>query len=174
MVMMRVYLNVKKEYIHMYNKINNKMDKIYEVIDIIHKIYQILKKNILYINSRLFESLLLGDLQLKYKLNTKINDTLNFMWYEIYRKNRKNKKNKISSNEVNTDKLELLERMCNSTYDIIHEANNEMLKITINIFELYEKDMDKVHSINSELKKIMIQLKQDLKKIFNQEDLQYK
>ena len=49
-----------------------------------------------------------------------------------------------------------------------------MLKITINIFELYEKDMDKVHSINSELKKIMIQLKQDLKKIFNQEDLQYK
>ena len=49
-----------------------------------------------------------------------------------------------------------------------------MLKITFNIFELYEKDMDKVHSINSELKKIMIQLKQDLKKIFNQEDLQYK
>ena len=98
----------------MYNKINNKMDNIYEVIEIIHKIYQILKKNILYINSRLFESLLLGDLQLKYKLNTKINDTLNFMWYEIYRKNRKNKKNKISSNEVNTDKLELLERMCNS------------------------------------------------------------
>ena len=42
------------------------------------------------------------------------------------------------------------------------------------MFELYGKDMDKVHSIHSELKEFMIKLKQDLKKIFNKEDLQYK
>ena len=64
--------------------------------------------------------------------------------------------------------------MYDSADNIIREVNSEMLKIGINMFELYEKDMDKVHSINSELKKIMIRLKQDLKKIFNQEDLQYK
>ena len=34
--------------------------------------------------------------------------------------------------------------------------------------------MDKVHSINSELKEFMIKLKQELKKIFNKEDLEYK
>ena len=63
--------------------------------------------------------------------------------------------------------------MYDSTYNIIHEVQNEMLKITINIFELYQKDMDIVHLINNKLKKIMIELKQNLKKIFNQEDLQY-
>ena len=47
-----------------------------------------------------------------------------------------------------------------------------MLKITLYMFELYVKDMDKVHSIHSELKECMIKLKQDLKKIFNKEDLQ--
>ena len=64
--------------------------------------------------------------------------------------------------------------MYNSSHDIMCEVQNEMLKITINMLELYEKDMDKVHSIYSELKKIMIRLKKGLKKIFNQEDLQYK
>ena len=109
-----------------------------------------------------------------YKLNAKIYETLNFIWYEIYRKNRKIIKNRISSDEVNTDKLELLEKMYHSTYDIICEVRNKMLKITLNMFELYKKDMDKAHSINSELKEFMIKLKHDLKKIFNKEDLEYK
>ena len=64
--------------------------------------------------------------------------------------------------------------MYNSTNDIIREVQGKMLKITLNMFELYEKDMDKVHSINSELKEFMIKFKQDIKKIFNKEDLQYK
>ena len=51
--------------------------------------------------------------------------------------------------------------MYNSADNIIRDVNSEMLNIAINMFELYEKDMDKVHSINSELKKIMILLKQD-------------
>ena len=62
--------------------------------------------------------------------------------------------------------------MHDSSYDIICEVNSKMLKITLDMFELYEKDMDKVHSIHSELKELMIKLKQDLKKIFNKEDLE--
>ena len=69
------------------------------------------------------------------------------------------------------DKLELLERMYNSTYDIIREVQSKILKIIIDMFELYEKDMDKVHSIYSELKRFMVQLIQNLRKIFNKEDL---
>ena len=152
----------------MRDKMNDKMNNITEVIDIIVKINHELKKNISYINSVFCESVLLDDSQLKYKINAKIDDTLNFVWNEIYKKNRKNR---ISSNEVNTNKLKLLERMYNSTYDIIREVQNEILEITKNMFEKYEKDMDKVHLIYSELKEIMIRFKQDFKKIFNQEDL---
>ena len=64
--------------------------------------------------------------------------------------------------------------MYNSSYDTIREVQGKMLKITIDMFELYEKDIDKVHLINNKLKEIMIQLKQNLIKIFNKEDLQYK
>ena len=61
--------------------------------------------------------------------------------------------------------------MYNSTNDIIREVQSKMLKITIDMFELYEKDMDKVHLINNKLKEIIIKLKQNLIKIFNEEDL---
>ena len=64
--------------------------------------------------------------------------------------------------------------MYNSTNDIIREVRSKMLKITIGMFELYEKDMDKVHSIYSDLKEFMIQLIQNSRKIFNKKDLQYK
>ena len=165
---------LKKEYIDMYDKINNKINNINEVLDIIVKINHKLKQNNSYINLVLCESVLFDDSQLRYKINAKIYDTLNFVWNEIYRKNRKNKKNRINLSEVNINKLELLEKMYDSTYNIIREVNSEMLRITLNMFELYEKDMDKVHLINNKLKKIMIRLKQDLKKIFNQKDLQCK
>ena len=64
--------------------------------------------------------------------------------------------------------------MYDSTHDIICEAREKMLNIIINTLELYEKDMNKVHLIHSELKKLMIKLKQHLKSIFNKEDLKYK
>ena len=63
------------------------------------------------------------------------------------------KKKKVSSDEINTDKQELLERMYNSLHDIICEVKNKMLKIIIDTLELYEKDMDKVNLINNKLKK---------------------
>ena len=61
--------------------------------------------------------------------------------------------------------------MYSSTNDIISGIKNVLLKIYIDIFELYDKDMDKVHLEYSEIKEIMIQLKQDLKKIFSAEEL---
>ena len=39
------------------------------------------------------------------------------------------------------------------------------------MYKLYEKDIDKIRLINSEVKEIMIQLKQKSKKIFSVEDL---
>ena len=51
---------------------------------------------------------LVDDSEMIYKLNAKIDDTLNFVLNEIYRKNRKNR---ISLNEINISKLKLLEKM---------------------------------------------------------------
>ena len=48
---------------------------------------------------------------------------------------------------------------------------NVILVIYKDISKLYENDIDKIHLINSEIKKVMIQLKQNLKKIFSVEDL---
>ena len=93
---------------------------------------------------------------------------INFVLNEIYRKNRKNR---ISSNEVNINKLKLLEKMRDLLHDIIHETNDRILVFSTKMFIVYEKDMDKVHLLNSEIKKFMIQLKQNLKKIFNKENL---
>ena len=61
--------------------------------------------------------------------------------------------------------------MYDSTYNIIREASDKILIFATKMFGLYKKDMDKVHLIYSEIKKFMIQLKQNLKKIFNKENL---
>ena len=65
----------KKEYIDMYDKISNKIYIIIKVKGIIEKINYKLKKNLSYIDSILIESILFDDSQLKYKINTKIDDT---------------------------------------------------------------------------------------------------
>ena len=56
----------------------------------------------------------------------------------------------------------MLERISDSSYDIIREALDKILIFATKMFGLYEKDMDKVHLIHSEIKKFMIQLKQNL------------
>ena len=61
--------------------------------------------------------------------------------------------------------------MYSSANDIISYIKNELMMIYLDMYILYEKDMDKVHLINSEIKKVMIQLKQNLKKIFSVEGL---
>ena len=77
---------LKKEYIDMRNKMDDKLDNIEELIDIIVKINYKLKKNVSYINSMLLA--LFDKSQLIYKINAKIDDTLNFAWNEIYRKKK--------------------------------------------------------------------------------------
>ena len=94
-------------------------------------------------------------------INAKIGDALNFVRNKIYRKNRKNK---ISSKGINRDKLELLGRMYSSTNDIISDIKNTLLMIYLDMCLLYEKDIDKVHLINSEIKKNHDSLKTKLKK----------
>ena len=158
---------LKKEYIDMRNKIYYKMNNIAEVISIIIKINDELKKNIELIHEIIFK--LSDDSRLRQvEINTidaKIDDALNFVWNKIYRKNR------ISSKWINIDKLELLRRMYISTNDIISEMKNVLLMIHLDMYILYGTDMDKVHLINCEIKKVMIQLKQNIKKIFRVEDL---
>ena len=145
----------KKEYIDMRNKIYNKMNNITEVISIIIKINDELKKNIESIREITFK--LSDDSRLsQVKINTinaKIDDALNFLWNKIYRKNGKNRKNWISSKWINIDKLELLRRMYSSTNDIISEMKNVLLIIQLDMYIFYGKDMDKVHLINCEIKK---------------------
>ena len=161
---------IKKEYMDMIDKIYDKMSNINDVINIIKKINDELKKNIESIREIIFK--LSDDSRLRQveinTINAKIDDALNFVWNKIYRKNRKNR---IRSKWINIDKLELLRRMYSSANDIISDIKNELMMIYLDMYILYEKDMDKVHLINSEIKKVMIQLKQNLKKIFSVEDL---
>ena len=163
----------KKKYMSIIDKIYNKMNNITEVIGIIIKINDELKKNIESIHEILFK--LLDDLRLRQvevnTINAKIDDALNFVWNKIYRKNRKNRRNRIGLKRINRDKLKLLERMYTSTNDIISETKNEIKMIYIDMYKLYEKNIDEIHLINSEIKKIIIRLKQNLKKIFSVEDL---
>ena len=143
------------------------MNNITDVINIIKKINGELKKNIESICEIIFK--LSDDSRLRQveinTINAKIDDALNFVWNEIYRKNR------ISSKWINIDKLELLKGTYSSTNDIISEMKNVILMIYKDIYKLYENDIDKIHLINSEIKKVMIQLKQNFKKIFSIEDL---
>ena len=157
----------KKECEAMIDKTYDKLNNISEVINIFININNELKKNIESIYELRFK--LSDDSRLRQveinTINAKIDDTLNFVCNKIYRKNRK------SSERINLDKLKLLERMYSSASDIISEIKNEILMIYMEMFELYDKDIDTIHLINSKIKKIMIRLKQDLKKIFSLKDL---
>ena len=74
----------------------------------------------------------------------------------LYKKNRKNRKNRISSDEVNTDKLKLLKKMYDLSYDIRHQTFAKILVFHLKSFLLYETDMDEVRLLHSKIKKIMI------------------
>ena len=65
----------------------------------------------------------------------------------------------------------MLKKMYDSSYDIIHQTSSKTLIFSTKQFVLYWKDMDEVRLLNSEIKKFMIQLKQNLTNIFNKENL---
>ena len=82
---------LKKEYMGIIDKIYDKMNIITEVISIIIKMNDKLKKNIESVYEILFK--LSDNSQLRQvernTINAQIDDALNFVWNEIYRKNRK-------------------------------------------------------------------------------------
>ena len=74
----------RKEYIDMQDKMDDKIYSIIDLIKIIEKINYKLKKNVSYVNSYINLSffVLLDDSKLIYKINAKIDHTLNFVWNE--------------------------------------------------------------------------------------------
>ena len=84
---------------------------------------------------------------------------------------KKKRKNIISSHEVNHDKINMLKKMYDSLHEITHCIFNRLLIFANKQFSMYWKNMGEVHLLNSEIKKFMIQIKQDLTIIFNKENL---
>ena len=78
----------KKEYIDRYHKICNKINIIKKVNNIIIKINNKLKKNVLFINSYVLDvpsSLIFftEDPERVHKINARIDDLLNFVWFVL-------------------------------------------------------------------------------------------
>ena len=61
--------------------------------------------------------------------------------------------------------------MISLTDDIISELKSKILALYKYTYKLYEKDVDKIHLTNSEIKEFMIQLKQVVREIFDAEHL---
>ena len=60
--------------------------------------------------------------------------------------------------------------MSSSINNKISEIEDEINSINY-MYIMDKKDIDKLHLLNDKIKEFMIQLKQDLKKIFNKENL---
>ena len=65
----------------------------------------------------------------------------------------------------------MLKKMYDLLREITHRIFNRLLIFADKQFLLYWKDMGEVHLLNSEIKKFMIQIKQDLTNIFNKGNL---
>ena len=173
---------IKKEYMDMIDKIYDKMSNINDVINIIKKINDELKKNIESIREIIFK--LSDDSRLRQveinTINAKIDDALNFVWNKICRKN------KISSKKINRDKhkdidsyvsnkLDLLERVYPLLYNIIEmEDKINMICRDLIYRDMYKMGIDELRLINSKLNEINRQSKKDLRNIISLDDLQRK
>ena len=174
---------IKKEYMDMIDKIYDKMSNINDVINIIKKINDELKKNIESIREIIFR--LSDDSRLRQveinTINAKIDDALNFVWNKICRKN------KISSKKINRDKhkdidsyvsnkLDLLERVYALLCDIIREIEYKINMIRRDLIyrDMYKMGIDELHLINSKLNEIMRQSKKNLRNIISLDDQQQK
>ena len=110
-------------------------------------------------------------------IDTILDDALNVAWYEIYAKNRKSSKminidkhkdidgyvSKLT--DVINNKIELVNRMCESIDHVISEIKNETNMIDEKIHKVSEMDNDTQHLINDKLKEIMKQSRKNLEKI---------
>ena len=104
-------------------------------------------------------------------------EVLNIVWNEIYGENRvgleeiKIDKHKDFHGHVNkltdviNNKIELVNRMCESIDHVMSEIKNETNMIDVKIHKVSEMDNDTQHLINYKLKKIMKQSRKNLEKI---------
>ena len=115
------------------------------------------------------------------KLDVIVDDALNITWNIIRKKNRTSSnminidKDKdidghvIKLNDVINNKIELLNGVGHLIDHIISDIKNETNMIDGKIYKVSEMDSDTLHLINNKLKEIIIQLKQNLKKILVQQ-----
>ena len=111
------------------------------------------------------------------KVDAIIDEALNLVWNEICGKNRISPE-KININkhkdidgyvskltDVINNKIELVNRMCESIDHVMSEIKNETNMIDEKIHKVSEMDNDTQHLINDNLKEIMKQSRKILKKI---------
>ena len=116
-----IVIKIKKEYMDMLDKVNNKINNITDANKIITKVNAKVKKKIELINkSSLFllqkgSWLRLAELN---KIDAIIDDALNLIWNMIYKKTR------ISSNKINIDKHEDIDGYVSKFTDVIINKKN--------------------------------------------------
>ena len=177
-----IIFKIKKEFIDMLDKINNKIKIITDIKIEIIKIKDKVSKNIQSIFDKIFIKFP-DDPQLRLaylnKVDAEMDDALNFVCNKLC------KENKIRSEKINRDKhkdfgryignkLELLERVERLLRDIISEIENKINMIHKDLDKAHNKGINKLHLINDKLKEIMRQLKKDIINRFSSIDLQQK
>ena len=166
----------KKEYIDMLDKVNNKINNINDANKIIAKRKDEFKKKI----ESIYKSMLklrnnsrLRQVELN-MIDVKIDDALNFAWNKIIREKINRDKHKGIDEYVISNKLNLLERVYDSINYIISGIENKINIIYKDMYEVYEKGIDKLRLINDKVNEIMRQSNKDLRNIISLEDLQQK
>ena len=166
------------------DKINNKIDTINKSHKLLAKIKAEVTKKIELIYESMCELqdeiysddswLRLVELE---KIDAIIDETLNVVWNVICGKNRINpEKIKIDKHkdidgyvskltDVINNKIESVNRMCESIDHIMSEIINETNKIDEKIHKASEMDNDTLHLISDKLKEIINQSRKDLRKI---------
>ena len=167
---------IKKEYIDMLDKVNNKINNINDANKIIAKRKDEFKKKI----ESIYKSMLklrnnsrLRQVELN-MIDVKIDDALNFAWNKIIREKINRDKHKGIDEYVISNKLNLLERVYDSINYIISGIENKINIIYKDMYEVYEKGIDKLRLINDKVNEIMRQSNKDLRNIISLEDLQQK
>ena len=111
------------------------------------------------------------------KIDAIIDEALNVVWKKFYRKNRINPEMiKIDKHkdidgyvskltDVINNKIELVNRMCESIDHVMSEIKNETNMIDEKIYKVGEMDNDTLHLINDKLKEIINQSRKNISKI---------
>ena len=111
------------------------------------------------------------------KIDVIIDEALNVVWNAICEKNRMNpEKIEIDKHkdidgyvskltDVINNKIELVNRMCESIDHVMSEIKNETNMIDEKIHKVSEMDNDTLHLINDKLKEIINQSRKNLSKI---------